>query len=46
MERLWKYAMTAAVSLGILCFTVMMVYAGNKSVVITEVQDLEGKVNL
>ena len=46
MERLWKYAMTAAVSLGVLCLTVMMVYAGNKSVVITEVQDLEGKGNL
>ncbi len=46
MERLWKYAMMAAASLGVLCLTVMMVYAGNKSVVITEVQDLEGKGNL
>ena len=46
MERLWKYAMTAAVSLGVLCLTVMMVYAGNKSVVITEEQDLEGKRNV
>lgn len=46
MERLWKYAMTAAISLGILCLTMMLIYAGNKSVVITEVQDLEGKGNL
>ena len=46
MGRLWKYAMMAAASLGVLCLTVMMVYAGNKSVVITEVQDLEGKGNL
>ena len=46
MERLWKYAMTAAVSLGVLCLAVMMVYAGNKSVVITEEQDLKGKGNL
>ena len=38
--------MMAAASLGVLCLTVMMVYAGNKSVVITEVQDLEGKGNL
>ena len=46
MERLWKYAMTAAISLGVLCLAVMMVYAGNKSVVITEEQDLKGKGNL
>ena len=46
MEKLWKYAMTAAISLGVLCLAVMMVYAGNKSVVITEEQDLKGKGNL
>ena len=38
--------MTAAISLGVLCLAVMMVYAGNKSVVITEEQDLKGKGNL
>ena len=38
--------MMAAASLGVLCLTVMMVYAGNKSVVITEEQDLKGQGNL
>lgn len=38
--------MTAAISLGVLCLAVMLVYAGNKSVVITEEQDLKGKGNL
>ena len=38
--------MAAAISLGVLCLTVMLVYAGNKSVVITEEQDLKGKGNL
>ena len=46
MEKLWKYAMTAAISLGVVCLAVMLIYAGNKSVVITEEQDLEGKGNL
>ena len=46
MEKLWKYAMSAAISLGVLCLVVMMIYAGNKSVVITEEQDLKGKGNL
>ena len=38
--------MSAAISLGVLCLVVMMIYAGNKSVVITEEQDLKGKGNL
>ena len=45
MDKLWKYAVTAAISLGVLCLTVMLIYAGNKSVVITEKQDLKGKGN-
>lgn len=38
--------MITAVALGTVCFTLMMIFTMNKSVVITEKQDLKGKVNL
>ena len=38
--------MIAAGALGAFCMAIMLVYAGNKSVVITEEQDLKGKGNL
>ena len=38
--------MITAVTLGSICFALMLVFAMNKSVVITEQQDLKGKGNL
>ena len=46
MEKLWKISMITAVTLGSICFALMLVFAMNKSVVITEQQDLKGKGNL
>lgn len=46
MEKLWKATITTGITLGVVCFIVMMIYSLTKSVVITEEQDQEGEGNL
>lgn len=46
MEKLWKAVTIIGGMLGAVCFLVMAVYSMNKSIVITEEQELKGEGNL
>lgn len=46
MEKLWKAVTIIGGMLGAVCFLVMSVYSMNKSIVITEEQELKGEGNL
>ena len=46
MEKMWKISILVASVLGIVCLSFMLYFAMNKSVVITEEQDLKGHGNL